>query len=212
VIEPEPVLSFSVPTDLPQQDFSYLVLQASDQQITGVATYPHEMPELPEDQYALATEAQLLAVGQPGIHYLEPDGTIRTVPLPPPPVVYAGTKSVSSQVRTTDDVPLEVFRFSTSPRHVYRATFSMTAIEATSGVTKDNEVRMTFKATASTLSQIGTTAVLYNVIDTGAATWAIQASVQFPDLVISVRGAAGRVVDWLLTGDIGAYAPEGLET
>lgn len=148
---------------------------------------------------------------QPGTKILNADNVSLTIlPPEPPPIVYAGTRIVDARARTTDDVPVEVFRFTTSPKHVYRATFRMAGIDAANGVTKDSEVRMTFKATASALNQVGTTATLYNVQDTGAGTWGIQASAQFPDLVISVRGAVGRTIDWLLVAEIGAYAPEGL--
>lgn len=131
---------------------------------------------------------------------------------PPRVIEFAGARPVDEMLRTTDDQPHEIFRLGTKPKHVYRATFRLTAVDATSGTTKDSEVRMTFKTTASALLQVGTTAILYNVQDTGAASWAIQTSVSFPDLVISVKGAVGRSVDWLLTGEVGAYAPEGLST
>jgi hypothetical protein len=148
---------------------------------------------------------------QPGTKILNADNVSLTIiPPEPPPIVYAGTRTVDTRVRTTDDVPVEVFRFTTSPKHVYRATFRMAAIDAANGVTKDSEVRMTFKATASALNQVGATAALYTVQDAGAGTWGIQASAQFPDLVISVRGAVGRTIDWLLVAEIGSYAPEGL--
>jgi hypothetical protein len=129
---------------------------------------------------------------------------------PPLVIEFAGARSVDAMIRTTDDQPHQVFRFTTTPKHVYRATFRMTAIDAASGVTKDSEVRLTLKATANAILPVGTMAVLYNVQDTGAATWAIQMSIQFPDCVISVKGAAGRTVDWLMVAEIGSYSPEGL--
>jgi hypothetical protein len=148
---------------------------------------------------------------QPGTKILNADNVSLTIiPPEPPPIRKAGVVMVDQEVRTTDDVPVEAFRFTTHPKHVYRATFRMAAIDATSGTTKDSEVRMTFKATAAALSQVGATAVLYSAPDTGTGAWAVQASVQFPDLVISVKGALGRTIDWLLTGEVGSYAPEGL--
>lgn len=127
-----------------------------------------------------------------------------------PRITYAESRNVDERVRTTDDVPLEVFRFPTQPKHVYRATLGMTAIDATSGATKDAEVRMVFKRLASTLAQVGATAVLSTMQDAAASSWGIQPSVDETELVIAVRGAAGRTVDWLLAGSVAAYAPEGV--
>lgn len=154
-------------------------------------------------------EWEALRSAGPGQKYLAEDGTLTVVPAPPPPLTYSTVATVDTRVRTTDDVPLEAFRFATKPKHAYRLTVRMTAIDANSGTMKDSEVRMSFRASASSLTQVGTTAVLYNVLDTGAASWAVQPSVQFPDLVISVRGALGRVIDWLCVVDAGQFNPEG---
>jgi hypothetical protein len=131
-------------------------------------------------------------------------------PMPPPPIVYTRLASVDARVRTTDDQPLEVFRFPAEIKHVYRATFRMTAVDVASGATRDTEARMVFKRPATTLVQVGTTALLANFADTATAAWAILPTVDGTDLVISVKAAAGRTVDWLLVGEIGTYAPEGL--
>jgi len=129
---------------------------------------------------------------------------------PPLVVEYAGAVAVDALVRTTDDVPKEVFRFVSVPKHVYKATFEMMAVDATSGATRNTEAKMTFKRTASALTQVGTTSIPYNAPDTATTSWAILPTVDGTDLVISVKGATGRTVDWLLKGSIGEYAPEGL--
>jgi hypothetical protein len=132
---------------------------------------------------------------------------------PPPVVEYAGAVPAEAVVRTTDGAPKEIFRFTTHPKHVYRAMLNMTAIDAGSGTTKDSAVHMTFKATATAIVQVGATGTLYNVQDAGtggAGTWVIASSFQFPDLVITVTGAAGRTIDWLLAGSVAGYSPEGL--
>lgn len=122
---------------------------------------------------------------------------------------YAGVQNTDDRLRTTDDVAQEVFRFPTQPKRVYRLTLRITGIDAANGVTRDIEARAVFKRPAGTLSQVGTIAVLSNFQDAAASTWAILPSVDGTDLVISVRGAAGRTIDWLLVGEIGMYAPEG---
>jgi hypothetical protein len=149
-----------------------------------------------------------------------PDGDVIDVPpegqpvldahTPPPLVInYAGAQAVNALARTTDDVALEVFRFPTEPKRVYRVTLRITGIDAGNGTTKDTEARAVFKRPAGTVNQVGATDVLSNFQDTAASTWAILPTVDGTDLVISVRGAAGRAIDWLLVGEIGMYAPEG---
>lgn len=187
-----------------------LLIMSDTRVVQGYGQMPAGTSE-PGMEVVAAPAALEPELRQPGTKILNPDdASLTIIPPDPPPIVYAGARLVDNRVRTTDDVPLEVFRFATTPKHVYRATFRMAAIDAANGTTKDSEVRMSFKSTASALNQVGATAVLYNAQDTGTAAWAIQAGVQFPDLVISVKGAVGRTIDWLLTGEVGAYAPEGL--
>ena len=128
---------------------------------------------------------------------------------PMPFLVYAGVEQTDSRLRTTDDLAHEAFRFPTQAKRVYRLTMRVTGIDAGNGVTRDTEARAVFKRPAGTVNQVGTTAVLSNFQDAAASTWAILPSVDGTDMVISVKGAAGRTIDWLMVGEIGSYAPEG---
>jgi hypothetical protein len=105
---------------------------------------------------------------------------------------------------------MEVFRFPTEPKHVYRSTMSLIAIDAGDGTTKDSEVRIVFKATQAALARVGATVVLSNAQDAAASAWSIAAAAQGTDLVFTVTGAAGHTIDWALVGTIAVYAPEGL--
>jgi hypothetical protein len=171
----------------------------------GSADASIEIVDLDEEAWAEFQAAP------PGQKYLAEDGTLTVVPPPPPPIRKTGVTTVNQEVRTTDDVPLEVFRFPSSPKHVYKAVFEMMAIDAESGATRNTEAKMTFKRTQAALLQVGTTAIPYNAPDPATTAWAIVPTVDGTDLVISVKGAAGRAVDWALTGTVGAFAPEGLE-
>jgi len=160
-----------------------LVLDAS-----GAGAPPETRPPTPEEQAQLEADRAAAAAH----------------------IVAVGTRTVSQTVRTTDDVPAEILRFSTHPKHVYRATLRVCGIDAGSGATRDSQVVMVFKGLAASLSQVGATAVLWNMQDTAAAPWRIQSVVDFPDLVIQVTGVLGRTIDWSCTGEVGAFAPEGL--
>jgi hypothetical protein len=123
---------------------------------------------------------------------------------------YAGEQPINERVRTTDAAPLEAFRFPTDPKRVYRLTLRITGIDAGNGTTRDTEARVVFKRPAGTVSQVGATAVLSNFQDAAASTWAILPSLDGTNVVVSVQGAAGRTIDWLMVGSVGAYAPEGI--
>jgi len=147
----------------------------------------------------------------------------KIIPLPPeadpvlaahvaPPLVteYAGTVQASGVVRTTDAAMHEVFRFPTQTGCVYRATFSIIAVDAGDSTTKDAEARIVFKRPTTGLAQVGTTQVLSTAQDANASTWQIRAQPSGTDLIIGVSGAAGRTIDWILAGTVVTYAPGGL--
>jgi hypothetical protein len=123
---------------------------------------------------------------------------------------YGGVRPLDARLRTTDDQPHEVLRLPTEQKHVYRTTVRVCGIDAGNGTTRDSEVRMVFKRATAGPTQVGATTVMSNAQDTAAAAWRIQALVDGTDLVISVTGALGRTVDWQVTGEIGAFAPEGV--
>lgn len=129
---------------------------------------------------------------------------------PPLVVEHAETRSVAAVLRTTDGAFHEVYRLPTAVNTIYRATFSMAAIDAASFDAKDSEARLIFKRVSTAPAQVGATVVLSNAQDAAASAWAIQAQVQGNDLVIGVRGAAGRTIDWILAGDVVVFAPGGL--
>lgn len=151
------------------------------------------------------------------------DATGTRAPLPPaadpvlaahvaPPAVieYAEQGQVSGIVRTTNATPTEVFRFGCLARHVYRANLRLSGVDAGNGTTRTVEARFAWKMPTTTPVIIGST-VVSNIADTAAASWAQSLSVAGTDVVFTVTGAAGRTIDWLLIGEIGTYAPEGLE-
>lgn len=129
---------------------------------------------------------------------------------PPRLVEYARTVAVDAIVRTTDATLTEVFRLPTEPKQLYRGTFSMMAVDAVSGASKDVEARLSFRQQAGSAVQVGSTVVLSVIEVSAASSWAIQGGGDGTDFVVGVRGAAGRSIDWALTGTIAIYAPEGL--
>jgi len=129
---------------------------------------------------------------------------------PPSVIEHVETRTVSAVTRTTDGVFREIWRLSTTFKHIYRASLEMRATDATDGTTKAQQAVLVFKGLASSVVQVGTTTVLWSAPDAGTTAWAIQAQVQGQDLVFGVRGAAGKTIDWSLAGEVVIFAPEGL--
>jgi hypothetical protein len=144
-----------------------------------------------------------------GYKYLAEDGTLTVVPPPPPPVVYAAQQDVDSQVRTTNATPLEVFRFACSPKHIYRANLRISGVDAGNGACKVMEGRFVWKCLTTTAIVVGIE-VVSDIHDTAAASWAPNCVASGADVVFTVTGVAGRNIDWLLVGEVGRFAPEGL--
>lgn len=130
-------------------------------------------------------------------------------PAPPPPIQSERTLSVQAQVRTTDAVPLEVFRFPCAVKHLYQADLTISGVDATSFASKIMEGRFTWKRPGAAAVVVGLT-VVSDIHDAAAASWLPNYAAQGTDVVFTVQGAAGRTIDWLLTGTVGAFAPTGI--
>lgn len=124
---------------------------------------------------------------------------------------YAGTAPLEHILTTTDGAFHEIWRFASSPNHVYEAQLKMAAVDSVSSDTKTAEALLVHKRTTGSLVQVGSTVILWACADAATAGWAIQAQVQGTELVIGVRGAAGRTINWVLLGSLGAFAPDGLQ-
>lgn len=137
-------------------------------------------------------------------------------PADPPPLVYGGTSRVGARIRTTDATPAELFRRSLSTLSEYEAEFKLRGIDAVNGSVRRIRADVVAKRLNGGALMVGAPVVLANHQDTGAAAttsgvanWAITASVSGVDFVITVTGAAGRTIDWMLSGVVESFTPGG---
>jgi hypothetical protein len=137
--------------------------------------------------------------------------------VPPAPLTdYAGAYPMSGRLRTTDATPAEVYRRPLAPMTGYRALATLLAVDAGNGVVRMIHASIVAKRLSGGALLVGSPVVLANHQDSGAAAttanvagWAIAASVSGNDFVITVAGAAGRTVDWLLDGQVLSFKPGG---
>jgi hypothetical protein len=137
------------------------------------------------------------------------EGSAVIEPADPPLIVYDDTVAVKAQARTTDDVPLEVFRFPTVAKHRYEASLRVSGIDAGSFASKVMEGRFVWKR-ATTVATVTGITVVSDLHDAAAAAWAPNCLPSGTDIVFTVTGAAGRTIDWLLKGSVDVFAPDGL--
>lgn len=181
-----------------------------------------DLPLLTAEMNAAAIPVTALGIFADDLFTYEADGSQVDLPSEaqpvvdahvPPPLVYdyVRTAEVSSRFITTDGAFKEIYRLTTTPRTIYRATLSMEAVDAASIDVKDSEARLVYKNTGSALVPVGATIPLGTAQDAAASAWAIAAQIQGLDLVIGVRGAAGRTIDWVLQGQVVIFAPGGVQ-
>lgn len=130
-------------------------------------------------------------------------------PTDPPPVRYSGQLAIDARIRTTTAAVTEIYRATLATLTLYRARLELLGVDAGNGNARYIEARVVAKRLANGAIMVGTPAVLTNLFDAGASTWAIAANVSGNDFVITVAGQAGRSIDWQLAGDIVSFTPGG---
>ena len=124
-------------------------------------------------------------------------------------IVYSEARLISARLRTTNATATELVRFTLAQLTGYRASLTLLAVDAGNGAVRAIEARITAKRLSAGAVLVGSVVVVSDQQDAGTAAWAIAPSVSGNDFVISVTGAAGRNIDWLLDGSVRAFTPGG---
>lgn len=127
----------------------------------------------------------------------------------PAPVVYGRTTTVDQRLRTTTATPAEIARWTLAGLTGYRAKLELLAVDAGNGAVKTMEATIVAKRLAGGALIVGTPAVVVNIFDVAASAWTVAASASGNDVVIAVTGAAGRTIDWALSGRVVSFTPAG---
>lgn len=126
-----------------------------------------------------------------------------------PEVRYASVVQIGRRLRTTDATPTELWRATLRPLTGYRARLELLAVDAGNGAVRAITASVVAKRLNGGAILVGAPVVIANHQDTRAATWGIAAAVSGNDFVITVTGAAGRTVDWILDGQVQSFSPGG---
>lgn len=130
-------------------------------------------------------------------------------PAAPRPVVYSGLHQIDARLRTTNATSTELYRATLAPLTGYRAALTLIAVDAGNGAVRTIEARITAKRLNAGAALVGGVTIVADQQDPGTAAWAITPSVAGNDFVISVAGAAGRTINWLLSGHVTSFTPGG---
>jgi hypothetical protein len=128
---------------------------------------------------------------------------------PAPITDYLRRASMQGRLRTTTATPAEIYHATLAPLTGYRVLATLLGVDAGNGDLRQMYASIVAKRLGGGALLVGAPVVLANHQDAGASTWAITAAVSGNDFTITVTGAAGRTIDWLLDGEIISFAPAG---
>lgn len=131
----------------------------------------------------------------------------------PPPVLgnFAEVTQVHTIDQTANATPKEVFRFTCQTNRMYESELVVRGVDQVGFITKRMAGHFVWKRLTGNAVVVGVV-VVSDIHETAAAAWAPNIAASGTDIVFTVTGAAGRTIDWLLSGTVGGYAPGGLAT
>lgn len=126
-----------------------------------------------------------------------------------PEIMFTEGLAVNRRHRTTSATPAELWRATLAPLTGYRAALTLLAVDSGNGALRMIRASVVAKRLNNGAALVGAPVVIANHQDAAASAWAITATADGNDFVITVTGAAGRNIDWLLTGDVVSFTPGG---
>jgi hypothetical protein len=136
-------------------------------------------------------------------------------PPTPPALVFSEAQNLQAKIRTTDAAATQLARWTLSTLTGYDVELRLLAVDAANGVMKKIVADLTLERLNGGAILIGQTVLASHQSTggqasiSGVANWVVSASISGNDVVITVIGAAGRTVDWLVNGRYATYVPAG---
>jgi hypothetical protein len=124
-------------------------------------------------------------------------------------VIFTEDVRLVGRVRTTDATPTEVYRLTLLPLTGYTGQVAVIGVDTGNGAVRVIRASFAVKRLNGGALAVGAPVVIASHADAGATAWQIAASVSGNDALVTVSGAAGRVVDWSCTGVMTVFTPSG---
>lgn len=128
----------------------------------------------------------------------------------PPSLIYSGNATINARIRTTNATPTEVWRATLAQVTLYDANLRLRAVDAGSGACRRIHAEIMAKRLGAGALLVGSPVVIADQGDAATSTWLITAAVSGNDFVVTATGAAGRTIDWLLSGSVESFTPGGV--
>jgi hypothetical protein len=163
-------------------------------------------------RYVPLEEHHRAALAMPGIKTLNADGSITVTPPPPPPLRFSTQQPITPPpVSTTDATPKEIYRLTLAVQTGYVGDLLLIGVDRGNGNIRVLQASFAVKRLNGGAIGVGTPALIVTPRQTDAGvTWTASATLSGNDAIVQVIGAAGRTIDWNLTGDLTSFTPAGV--
>lgn len=131
----------------------------------------------------------------------------------PPPVAteFAAAEQIDAVARTTDAAPRELLRFPLAVQTGYDCVLVVMGVDAGNGAVAKLRIDATIKRLNAGPLAVGSPTTTVSQRDAAAAGWSVALTFAGNDALVSVTGAAGRSIDWIVRATVARFAPAGLE-
>lgn len=161
----------------------------------------------------LAVEADDLATFRDGLRTdLPPEAQPVVDAHVPPPVAteFAAAEQIDAVARTTDAAPRELLRFPLAVQTGYDCTLVVMGVDAGNGAVAKLRVDATIKRLNAGPLAVAAPTTTVSQRDAAASAWAVALTFSGNDALVSVTGAAGRSIDWIVRASVARFAPSGI--
>lgn len=126
-----------------------------------------------------------------------------------PILTYQTNRPLLARIQTTTATPTEIYRATLTQNTGYLANLTLLGVDTGNGAVKSLNAHVLAKRLGAGAVLVQPPVVVSSLQDTAATTWAVGASVSGNDVVVTVTGAAGRTIEWSLTGSVTSFTPAG---
>lgn len=130
-------------------------------------------------------------------------------PADPPTLQFQTDLKLFARVQTTNATATELWRATLAQNTGYSLKLTLLGVDTSNGAIRKIVADATVKRLAAGALAVGVLTTLVNHADAAAATWAIAATLQGNDAVVTVTGAAGRTIEWNLAIEVIRFTPGG---
>lgn len=131
------------------------------------------------------------------------------LPADPLPLVFTDDVRISGSVRTTDATPTEVYRLTLLVQTGYTGVVAVIGVDTGNGAMRVIRASFAVKRLNAGALAVGAPVVIASHADAGATTWTVAPSLSGNDALVTVTGAAGRTIDWNVSGLMTSFTPAG---